>query len=178
MRGKKQPWIPASTAATTRLGQTALFPEQLQPEAPEGERRHLTVMFCDLVESTALSAQLDPEDLRDVLASYQTACREMVERFDGHVARYLGDGILVYFGYPLAHEDDARRAASAALDVIAAIHGLNARLHAERGVRLAVRIGIDTGLVVTGEVAGPEQHEPLAIFGETPNVAARLQTLA
>jgi class 3 adenylate cyclase/predicted ATPase len=149
-----------------------------QPDAREGERRHLTVMFCDLVESTALSARLDPEDLRHVIASYQAACAEMVERFEGRVARYLGDGILVYFGYPRAHEDDARRAVYAALDIISAVDGLNARLEREHGVRLAVRIGIDTGLVVAGELAGAEQREPFAIFGETPNVAARLQSLA
>ena len=150
----------------------------LQQEAREGERRHLTVMFCDLVDSTALSARLDPEDLRQVIASYQAACAEIIERFEGYVARYLGDGILVYFGYPRAHEDDAGRAARAGLDIIAAIDGVNARLERAYGVRLAVRIGVDTGLVVASEVIGPQQREPFAIFGETPNVAARLQSLA
>jgi class 3 adenylate cyclase/predicted ATPase len=153
-------------------------PERAQPDAPEGERRHLTVMFCDLVDSTALSARLDPEDLRDVIASYQAVCGEMVERFDGHVGRYVGDGILVYFGYPRAHEDDARRAAYAALEVIAALGGLNAKLERAHGVRLAVRIGIDTGVVVAAELARSEQGDPAAIFGETPNVAARLQSIA
>jgi class 3 adenylate cyclase/predicted ATPase len=177
MRGKKQTRASrarASQQATTRPRGTPA-PQQ---EAREGERRHLTVMFCDLVDSTAMSAQLDPEDLRRLLASYQAACAAMVKRFDGYLARYLGDGILVYFGYPRAHEDDAPRAAHAALDVIAAIDGLNTQLQREYGVRLAVRIGIDTGLVVAGEMAGPEQREPFAIFGETPNVAARLQSLA
>jgi len=135
-------------------------------------------MFCDLVESTALSARLDPEDLRHVIASYQAASAEIIERFEGHVARYLGDGILVYFGYPRAHEDDAGRAAHAGLDIITAIDGVNAQLEREHGVHLAVRIGIDTGLVVAGEMVGPEQREPFAVFGETPNVAARLQSLA
>jgi class 3 adenylate cyclase/predicted ATPase len=144
----------------------------------EGERRHLTVMFCDLVDSTAMSARLDPEDLRHVIASYQTACAEVIERFDGHLARYLGDGILAYFGYPRAHEDDAGRAAGTALDIVAAIDSVNPRLERQHGVRLAVRIGIHTGLVVAGEKVGAEQREPFAIFGETPNIAARLQNLA
>jgi class 3 adenylate cyclase/predicted ATPase len=147
-------------------------------DADEGERRHLTVMFCDLVESTAMSARLDPEDLRRVLASYQAACAEVIDGFEGYLASYLGDGVLAYFGFPQAHEDDARRAVHAALDIIAAIDGLNVRLERESGVRLAVRIGIHTGLVVTGELLGAEHHEPFAVFGETPNVAARLQNLA
>ncbi len=177
MRGKKQAGAPRAHASQPAATQPGGAPAA-QLEAREGERRHLTVMFCDLVDSTAMSAQLDPEDLRDVLASYQAACAEMIERFEGHLARYLGDGILVYFGYPRAHEDDARRAVHAALDVIAAIDGLNVRLEREHGVRLAVRIGIHTGLVVTGEMVGSEQREPFPIFGDTPNVAARLQNLA
>jgi class 3 adenylate cyclase/predicted ATPase len=147
-------------------------------DAREGERRHLTVMFCDLVDSTAMSAQLDPEDLRRVLAAYQTASAEMIEGFDGYLARYMGDGILAYFGYPRAHEDDACRAVLAAMDVIAAVVGLNAQFGPQLGIRLAVRVGIHTGLVVAGEIPGPEQREAFAIFGETPNVAARLQSLA
>ena len=147
-------------------------------DAGEGERRHLTVMFCDLVGSTAMSARLDPEDLRRVLAAYQATCAEVVEGFEGYLASYLGDGVLVYFGFPQAHEDDAHRAVHAGLDVIAAIDGLNVRLERESGVRLAVRIGIHTGLVVTGELHGAEHGEPFAVFGETPNVAARLQNLA
>jgi class 3 adenylate cyclase len=135
-------------------------------------------MFCDLVDSTAISTQLDPEDLRRVVAAYQAASAEMIERFDGYLARYMGDGILVYFGYPRAHEDDACRAVLAALDVIAAVGGLNAQFEPQHGVRLAVRVGIHTGLVVAGELPGPEQREPFAIFGETPNIAARLQSLA
>lgn len=176
-RGKKRPHRPKARAGRHVVTRPHATPA-LQQEAREGERRHLTVMFCDLVESTALSARLDPEDLRRVIASYQAASAEVIERFDGHVARYLGDGILVYFGYPRAHEDDAGRAAHAGLDIITAVDGVNAELERGYGVRLAVRIGIDTGLVVAGEMTGPEQREPFAIFGETPNVAARLQSLA
>jgi class 3 adenylate cyclase/predicted ATPase len=175
-RGKKRAHGPR--ARTRQVGMRSQGTPALQPEAREGERRHLTVMFCDLVDSTALSARLDPEDLRRVIACYQAACAEIIERFEGHVARYLGDGILVYFGYPHAHEDDAGRAAHAGLEIIGAIDGVNAQLERGYGVRLAVRIGIDTGLVVAGEMTGPEQREPFAIFGETPNVAARLQSLA
>jgi class 3 adenylate cyclase/tetratricopeptide (TPR) repeat protein len=177
MKGKKAPPARPARSGQAKLKRPRVAPPPEQ-QVPGGERRHLTVMFCDLVDSTALSTQLDPEDLRHVLAAYQAACAEMVERFEGHVARYSGDGILIYFGYPRAHEDDARRAVHAALDVIGAIHALNAQLEREPGVRLAVRIGIDTGLVVAGEEAGPEQREPFAVFGETPNVAARLQSLA
>ena len=176
-RGKKRLHRPRARAGRQASTRSRVTPT-LQQEAREGERRHLTVMFCDLVESTALSARLDPEDLRHVIASYQAACAEIIERFEGHVARYLGDGILAYFGYPRAHEDDASRAAHTALDIITAIDGVNAELERGYGVWLAVRIGIDTGLVVAGEMAGPEQREPFAIFGETPNVAARLQSLA
>ncbi len=176
-RSKKRAGAPRVHAGQ----QTAMRPRGTaapQQQTSAGERRHLTVMFCDLVDSTGLSARLDPEDLRHVIASYQKASAEIVEHFEGQVARYLGDGILVYFGYPHAHEDDADRAARAALGVIAAIDGMNARLEHEYGVRLAVRIGIDTGLVVASGEVGSEPHEPFAIFGETPNVAARLQSLA
>ena len=119
--------------------------------APEAERRQLTVMFCDLVGSTMLSGQLDPENLREVVRAYQETAAGVVQRYDGHIAQYLGDGLLVYFGYPRAHEDDARRAVRTGLGVLEAMHTLNTRLARERRVRLAVRIGIHTGLVVMRE---------------------------
>ena len=177
VRGKTPAGAPRVRTSRQAAARPRRSPAPRQ-DAREGERRHLTVMFCDLVDSTAMSARLDPEDLRRVLAAYQAACVEMIERFDGYPARYLGDGILVYFGYPRAHEDDASRAVYAALDVITAIEALSVRLQREHGVSLAVRIGIHTGLVVAGELVGAEQREPFAIFGETPNVAARLQNLA
>ena len=132
-------------------------------------------MFCDLVGSTALSARLDPEDWRTVVREYQRTCAEVVHRLDGHVAQYLGDGLLVYFGYPQAHEDDARRAVQAGLDILAALQAPS--LASARGTDLQVRIGIHTGLVVVGEIGNPGASERLAL-GETPNVAARLQALA
>jgi predicted ATPase/class 3 adenylate cyclase len=144
---------------------------------PEAERRQLTVMFCDLVDSTPLAAQLDPEDLREVVRAYQATCAEVVQRFAGHIAQLLGDGLLVYFGWPQAHEDDARRAVRTGLEILEAMGTLNTRLERERGVRLAVRMGIHTGLVVVGEMGGAGRQEQLAL-GETPNMAARLQGLA
>ena len=144
---------------------------------PEAERRQLTVLFCDLVDSTVLASQLDPEDLREVVRAYQETCAKVIARFDGHIAQYLGDGLLVYFGYPLAHEDDAQRAVRAGLGMIEALGQLNTRLAQERGVQLAVRLGCHTGLVVVGEVGGSTRQEQL-VLGETPNLAARLQGLA
>jgi class 3 adenylate cyclase/predicted ATPase len=149
------------------------------PEArsPEAERRQLTVLFCDLVESTALAARLDPEELREVVRAYQETCAKVIARFEGHIAQYLGDGLLVYFGYPLAHEDDAQRAVRAGLGMIEAVAQLNTRLEPERGVQLAVRLGIHTGLVVVADVGEGARQEQLAL-GETPNLAARLQGIA
>lgn len=149
----------------------------VEPRTPEAERRQLTVMFCDLVESTALSGQLDPEDLRDVVRAYQAACTEVIGRFEGYVAQLLGDGLLVYFGYPQAHEDDAQRAVRSGLGMLEAMRTLNMRLEREYGVCLAIRVGIDTGLVVVGEMGGDSRQEQLAL-GETPNVAARIQSIA
>jgi class 3 adenylate cyclase len=145
--------------------------------APEAERRQLTVLFCDLVGSTQLSGQLDPEDLRAVVRAYQEAAAAVIARYEGHIAQYLGDGLLVYFGYPVAHEDDARRAVHTGLGMIEAITTLNARLAAQYGVHLAVRLGIPTGPVVIGVMGGGGRHEHLAL-GETPNIAARLEGLA
>jgi TOMM system kinase/cyclase fusion protein len=144
---------------------------------PEAERRQLTVLFCDLVDSTALATQLDPEELREVVRAYQATCAKVIARFEGHIAQLLGDGLLVYFGYPRAHEDDAQRAVRAGLGMIEAVAQLNTRLEPEQGVQLAVRLGIHTGLVVVGEVGGDTHQEHLAL-GETPNLAARLQGIA
>src|SRR5215831_19337280 len=148
-----------------------------EPPPADAERRQLTVLFCDLVDSTVLASQLDPEDLREVVRAYQETCAKVIARFEGYIAQYLGDGLLVYFGYPLAHEDDAQRAVRTGLGIVEAMGGLNTRLERERGVHLAVRLGIHTGLVVVGEVGGGARQEQLAL-GETPNLAARLQGLA
>jgi hypothetical protein len=124
------------------------------PHVPEAERRQLTVLFCDLVDSTVLASQLDPEEWREVVRAYQETCTKVIARYEGHVAQYLGDGLLVYFGYPLAHEDDAQRAVRAGLGMVEAMGLLNVRLAQEQGVSLAVRLGIHTGLVVVGEIGG------------------------
>ena len=146
-------------------------------KADEMERRQLTVMFCDLVGSTALAVRLDPEELHEVVREYQQVCSQRIGEDEGHVAQYLGDGLLVYFGFPRAHEDAARRAVRAGLGVLDAVGRLSATLQAERGISLAVRVGIHTGPVVVGRVGDATRHEELAI-GETPNLAARIQTLA
>ena len=135
------------------------------------------MLFCDLVDSTALSSRLDPEDLREMVRAYQATCAEVIQRFDGHIAQYLGDGLLVYFGYPQAHEDDAQRAVRTGIGIVEAMDTLNSRLGQRHGVHLAVRVGIHTGLVVVGEMGGSGRQEQLAL-GETPNIAARLQGLA
>ena len=142
--------------------------------AGDGERRHLTVLFCDLVGSTGIASHLDPEDWREMVASYHTAATEVVTRFGGHVAQYLGDGLLVYFGYPQAHEDDAQRAALAGLAILQAIAALNERGASQRRPSLAARIGIDTGAVVVGENTGRGAN----VFGDVPNVASRVQSAA
>src|SRR6266545_4039758 len=144
---------------------------------PEAERRQLTVMFCDLVGSTKLSSQLDPEEYRDVVRAYQRVCTEVIQRYDGHIAQLLGDGLLVYFGYPQAHEDDAQRAVRTGLGILAAMGDMNTRLQREKGIQLAIRIGVHTGLVVVGEMGGAGRQEQLAL-GEVPNIASRLQGLA
>jgi predicted ATPase/class 3 adenylate cyclase len=138
------------------------------------ERRQLTLMFCDLVGSTAMSGRLDPEDLRDVIAAYHRCCAEQVEAASGFVAKYMGDGVLVYFGYPHAHEDDAERAVRAALALVATVP----RLVTPAGAPLQVRIGIATGLVVVGDLIGSGQAQERGVVGETPNLAARLQAIA
>jgi class 3 adenylate cyclase len=179
-------WVGQSAPALPAVPEPTLSPSPTVPQGesphierrtPEAERRQLTVLFCDLVDSTVLAGQLDPEDLREVIRTYQAACATAIERLDGHIAQYLGDGLLVYFGYPQAHEDDAQRAVRAALGMVAAVQALNAQLAARQGVRVAVRIGIHTGLVVVGDVGGGSRQEQLAL-GDTPNLAARLQGLA
>jgi class 3 adenylate cyclase len=124
----------------------------IAPHPPEAERLQLSVLFCDLIDSTRLASQLDPEEWREVVRAYQDACAKVIARYDGHIAQYLGDGLLVYFGYPLAHEDDAQRAVRAGLGMVEAVGQLNTRLERQRGVQLAL--------------------------GETPNLAARLQAIA
>jgi predicted ATPase/class 3 adenylate cyclase len=152
-------------------------PPPTASHAPEAERRQLTVLFCDLVDSMTLASQLDPEDYRDVVQAYQATCAQVIRRFDGYIAQYLGDGVLVYFGYPQAHEDDAERAVRTGLGIVEAMGALPPRLQSDPRSRLAVRLGIHTGLVVIGEIGEGTRQEPLAL-GETPNIAARLQGLA
>jgi class 3 adenylate cyclase len=149
-------------------------PIAVTPRVSEAERRQLTVMFVDLVGSTALSARLDPEDMREVMRAYQAACADVVGRFEGHVARFLGDGVLAYFGWPQAHEGDAERAVRVGLQLVQDV----ARLEPRPGVRLQARVGIATGLVVVGDLISEGISDKDAVSGETPNLAARLQALA
>jgi class 3 adenylate cyclase len=167
----------ASPPNKTSQQPSQIKPPLPEPHTPDAERRQLTVMFCDLVDSTALSGQLDPEDLREVVRAYQQVCSEVITRFDGHIAQLLGDGLLVYFGYPQAHEDDAQRAVRTGLGILDEMEKLNTHLKQEKGITLAVRLGIHTGLVVVGAMGGQGRQEQLAL-GETPNLAARIQGLA
>src|SRR5467141_1897040 len=148
-----------------------------ESHTPDAERRQLTVMFCDLVESTKLASQLDPEDLREVVRAYQRVCSDVITRFDGHIAQLLGDGLLVYFGYPQAHEDDTQRAVRAGLGMLAAMGDLNTHLQRDKGIQLAVRLGIHTGLVVVGAMGRQGRQEQLAL-GEVPNIASRIEGMA
>src|SRR2546426_6019098 len=143
---------PGTLPGTSDAPRTSVLPAPVAPPSPDAERRQLTVLFCDLVDSTVLASQLDPEDLRTVVRAYQATCAEVIQRFDGHIAQYLGDGLLVYFGYPQAHEDTVQRAVRSGLGMVEAMRALNARLERAHGVRLAVRLGIHTGLVVVGEI--------------------------
>jgi class 3 adenylate cyclase/predicted ATPase len=176
---------PPSPSLASSSAHQPVTQEVLPPSAPPlavpsssgAERRQLTVLFCDLVDSTVLAGQLDPEELREVVQAYQATCGKVIARFEGHIAQYLGDGLLVYFGYPLAHEDDAQRAVRAGLGIVEAVGQLNTHLEREREVQLAVRLGIHTGLVVVGPMGDGTRQEQLAL-GETPNIAARLQGIA
>jgi predicted ATPase/class 3 adenylate cyclase len=164
-------------AADAQQDKPGVTPESVRSTS-EAERRQLTVMFCDLADSTRLSQQLDPEDLREVIRAYQQTGAEVIQRFDGHIAQHLGDGLLIYFGWPVAHEDDAQRALHAGLGIVEAITTtLNPRLEQEKGGRLTVRLGVHTGPVVVGEMGGGGRHEHLAT-GETVNMASRLEGLA
>jgi class 3 adenylate cyclase/tetratricopeptide (TPR) repeat protein len=165
--------------AIAAIGQAAapVTPEPVEATpttAPSAERRQLTVMFCDLVGSTALSARLDPEDLRAVIGAYHRCVASVIERTGGFVAKYMGDGVLAYFGYPRADEHDAERAVRAGLALVEAVAGLDTAA----GVRLQVRVGIATGLVVVGDLIGEGSAQEQSVVGETPNLAARLQALA
>ena len=142
------------------------------PKAEAAERRQLTVMFCDLVGSTALAARLDPEDMRGIIAAYNKCCTDLIDRGGGFVAKYLGDGVLAYFGYPQAHEHDAERAVRAGLAIVEAAPKL------ATGSALHVRVGIATGIVVVGDLLGSGESQERGVVGETPNLAARLQGIA
>jgi class 3 adenylate cyclase len=175
--GHRRKLLAAIAALQSDVGESPL--PNPPPPAGEGrvgaqaERRQLTVMFCDLVGSTALSSRLDPEDLREVIGAYHRAVAEIVAGFDGFVAKYMGDGVLVYFGYPRAHEDDAERAVRAGLASIDAVGRLDVK-----SARLQARVGIATGLVVVGDLIGEGSAQEQSVVGETPNLAARLQALA
>jgi class 3 adenylate cyclase/predicted ATPase len=162
----------ALLGAATPAG-TVMEAPRTAPAPADAERRQLTVMFCDLVGSTELSARLDPEDLREVIAAYHHAVANVVRGLDGFVAKYMGDGVLVYFGYPRAHEDDAERAVRAGLGLIDAVGRLDVR-----SIKLQARVGIATGLVVVGDLIGEGSAQEQSVVGETPNLAARLQASA
>ncbi|MBP2236741.1 putative ATPase/class 3 adenylate cyclase [Sinorhizobium kostiense] len=167
----------AAIAALRQVAEQASGPARVRGTSvilPEAERRQLTVMFVDLVDSTTLSARLDPEEMGELLRGYQGAVAGAIARFEGHVAKYMGDGVLAYFGYPRAHEDEAERAVRAGLAAIEAVRNLQA----PHGTMLQARVGIATGLVVVGELIGEGAAREETVVGETPNLAARLQSVA
>jgi class 3 adenylate cyclase len=174
--GHRRTLLDAIAALRSEVDAKAALPEIPQtverPAKDTAERRQVTVMFSDLVGSTALSARMDPEDLREVISAYQKCVAYTVQRFGGFVAKYMGDGVLVYFGYPQAHEDDAERAVRAGLELITAVGALRA------ASPLQTRVGIATGLVVVGDLIGAGEAQERGIVGETPNLAARLQSIA
>jgi class 3 adenylate cyclase len=170
-------------AISTLIGPADLQPSPAPPlvptpppasPVPQAERRQLTIVFVDLVGSTALSARLDPEELRAIMRSYQDACADALTKFGGHVAKFLGDGILAYFGWPVAHEDAAERAVRAGLRIVEAVP----RLVTSAGEPLTVRVGIASGLAVVGDLLGAGAAREEAVVSEAPNLAARLQQLA
>ncbi len=171
--GKALAWVGPAAAEPESERRTAA----VDPEPLEAERRQLTVMFCDLVGSTDLAQRLDAEELRTVMRAYQESAASVIERYDGYIAQYLGDGLLVYFGYPRAHEDDAERAVRAGREILTALVTLNDQLEPDHGIRLAARVGIHTGPVVVGEMGGGAKSERLAL-GDTTIIAARLQSVA
>ena len=166
--------IAALTAGPTDGRADTAEPVAMPAVPREAERRQLTVMFVDLVGSTELSAKFDPEDMGQVIRAYHGACTEVVERWGGHVAKYMGDGVLAYFGWPQAHEDEAERAVRAGLAISAGV----GQLSNPGGKPLAARVGIATGLVMVGELVGAGTAQEETVIGETPNLAARLQALA
>jgi class 3 adenylate cyclase len=165
---------PAEDQATQQAGPETPAAAPAGERAPAVERRQVTIMFCDLVGSTALSARLDPEDLHDLLAAYRACVSEVVERNRGFIAHYVGDGVLVYFGYPQAQEQDAERALRTGLAIIRSL----GQLAPIAGAVPQARIGVATGLVVVGNLVGTGSSQEIGIAGETPNLAARLQALA
>src|SRR6266550_5842427 len=169
--GHKLPATGVDAAGRPAMDTATLQPSQV---AGSAERRQLTVMFCDLVGSTALSARLDPEDMREIMSAYHHCCAEAIGKSGGFVAKYMGDGVLAYFGYPQAHEDDAERAVRCGLALVDAA----SRLPTSHGATLQVRIGTATGVVVVGDLIGEGAAQEQGVVGETPNLAARLQTLA
>jgi predicted ATPase/class 3 adenylate cyclase len=163
-----------ATAAVRSAARASESYSEIQPLAgAKAERRHLTVLFCDMVGSTALSARLDPEDLQQILHEYQGCCSKAIRRYGGYVARFMGDGVMAYFGFPTAHEDDAERAVNAALEIVGLVSAQTGPTH-----RLEIRIGIATGLVVVGDLIGEGPAQEFALAGKAPNLAARLQQLA
>jgi class 3 adenylate cyclase len=167
--------ILAAISERTAAAQAAHEPSaaSMAPKTSDAaERRQVTVMFADLVGSTELSARIDPEDLRDIISTYRKCVTETVRRFDGFVAKYMGDGVLIYFGYPEAHEDDPERAVRAGLELIAAVSALKAP------VLLQIRVGMATGVVIVGDLIGSGDAQERGIVGETPNLAARMQAIA
>ncbi|MFQ6024332.1 MAG: AAA family ATPase [Acidiferrobacterales bacterium] len=168
----------ASLTATPSSKTAHVADAQQESEPTQAERRQLTVMFCDLAGSTALSGQMDPEEFREVILAYQGACTDAIKRFCGFIARYLGDGMLVYFGYPQAHEDDAERAVRAGLGIVKSVEKLGGDFGQRKDIELAVRVGIATGPVVVGDIVGEGASQESTVLGETPNLAARLQGLA
>ncbi|MEE9582789.1 MAG: adenylate/guanylate cyclase domain-containing protein, partial [Acidimicrobiia bacterium] len=177
--GQRKKLLKAIAALQSSESVESTLPADNEPtaapvESSHAERRHLTVMFCDLVGSTALSERLDPEELREVIGDFHEVCADAITTFDGYIARYMGDGLLVYFGYPQAHEDDAERAVRTGLAIVDAVGGLVT----PDGTELQVRIGMATGLVVAGDIVGEGASEERVVLGDTPNLAARLQNLA
>jgi len=185
MRRRESAWQTLLRRLRRATGRAAT-PAEAEPRSSAliGERRHLTVLFCDLVGSTEIVALLDPEDWRETVAAYHRAAAEAVARYGGHVAKYLGDGVMAFFGYPEAHDNDAERAARASLELLVAISKLNEQSDSfplkgggpGRGSRpkLTARVGIDSGAVVVGASAGKEAD----VFGEAPNIANRVQAAA